>query len=165
MPHTQLLRTFLTAHHNSSICVQKGEAIGLDMASAMESIPMAALQQRLAAVTNPAVQFPAYYTVPFHAYDHGNLSWDAALEVEMASKAVHAAVMDPAGKALDSAGDDNMRTAYHEVAARLMRDMQVGDCPVRQAVDLGCSVGISSQALQRATGASVIGAPPQPVDA
>jgi hypothetical protein len=135
------------------------------MASATKNVSMADLQQRLAAVTNPDMQYPPYYTVPFHAYDHGNLSWDAALEVEMACKVINAAIMDPAGKALDSAGDANMRTAYHEVAARLMRSMQVGDRPVRQAVDLGCAVGISSQALQHATGASIIGAPPQASDA
>ncbi len=31
----------------------------------------------------------------------GNLCWDAALEVTLAAKSVHAAVMDPAGKELD----------------------------------------------------------------
>lgn len=36
-----------------------------------------------------------YYLKPFHAYDNGNLSWDAALEVELAAKSVHANVFDP----------------------------------------------------------------------
>jgi hypothetical protein len=36
-----------------------------------------------------------YYLKPFHAYDNGNLSWDAALEVELAVKSVHANVFDP----------------------------------------------------------------------
>jgi hypothetical protein len=33
---------------------------------------------------------PAYYTEPFHAYEEGNLCWEAALEGEIASRAVGA---------------------------------------------------------------------------
>jgi hypothetical protein len=39
--------------------------------------------------------------VSFHAYEKGNLSLDAALEVEAAAKSVHANVFDPTGKELD----------------------------------------------------------------
>ena len=56
---------------------------------------------RLSAVTDPAVRYPSYYTQPFHAYEKGNLSMEAALEVTMAAKSVHAIVMDPTGKTLD----------------------------------------------------------------
>eukprot|EP00983_Pelagomonas_calceolata_P111162 1159756-Pelagomonas_calceolata.AAC.4 len=52
-------------------------------------------------VTNPTVTYPAYYEQPFHAYPSGNLCMEAALEVTMAAKSVHAFVMDPAGKTLD----------------------------------------------------------------
>ena len=43
----------------------------------------------------------SYFTQPFHAYTQGNLCWDAALEVSMAAKSVHALVMDTEGKKLD----------------------------------------------------------------
>lgn len=39
--------------------------------------------------------FVQYYLKPFHAYDTGNLSWDAALELELAAKSLHANVFDP----------------------------------------------------------------------
>ena len=55
----------------------------------------------LQAIKNPDVQYPLYYTKPFHAYEDGNLCLEAALEVSMAAKSVHALVMDPAGKELD----------------------------------------------------------------
>lgn len=32
-------------------------------------------------VTNDALQYPDYYLQPFHAYDEGNLCWEAAFEV------------------------------------------------------------------------------------
>ena len=50
---------------------------------------------------DPTVEYPAYYKKPFHAYPSGNLCVEAALEVSMAAKSVHALVMDPAGKTLD----------------------------------------------------------------
>ena len=36
----------------------------------------------------PGTSYPDYYTVPFHAYDEGNLNWLAAYEVEPASYAM-----------------------------------------------------------------------------
>ncbi len=35
----------------------------------------------LAAVRDPLVALPAYYTRPFHCYERGNLGWEAALQV------------------------------------------------------------------------------------
>lgn len=32
-------------------------------------------------IEDPSVIYPAYYTVPFHGYDQGNLNWQAAFEV------------------------------------------------------------------------------------
>ena len=46
-------------------------------------------------VVNSELCYVQYYLKPFHAYDNGNLSWDAALEVELAAKSVHANVFDP----------------------------------------------------------------------
>lgn len=46
-------------------------------------------------MVDPDLCHVQYYLKPFHAYDNGNLSWDAALEVELAAKSVHANVFDP----------------------------------------------------------------------
>jgi hypothetical protein len=46
-------------------------------------------------LTGPELCRLQYYLKPFHAYDNGNLSWDAALEVELAAKSMHANVFDP----------------------------------------------------------------------
>ena len=46
-------------------------------------------------------QYPAYYTVPFHAYPEGNLGWTPAMEMTVAARSVHSTVYDPTGKTLD----------------------------------------------------------------
>jgi hypothetical protein len=33
------------------------------------------LQQEFEQLPHPNMQYPDYYTVPFHAYDEGNLNW------------------------------------------------------------------------------------------
>ncbi|MEO1134105.1 MAG: SAM-dependent methyltransferase, partial [Cyanobacteria bacterium J06639_1] len=55
--------------------------------------------------------YPEYYLKPFHAYDRGNLSWDAAMEVEVAARAVHARIWPDTG----AAGDATLRQSYHDV--------------------------------------------------
>ena len=48
--------------------------------------PVAAeLEALRAALANPRVVYPDYYTQPFHAYDEGNLCWLAAREIEAAT--------------------------------------------------------------------------------
>lgn len=106
---------------------------------------------RLAAVQDPSVFLPAYYHQPFHGYDNGNLSWEAALELEPVARAVHASVLDPANAAVDPNGDTKMRSQFHEVAAGLMAaaDAQ-NEGVVRSVVDLACGVGLSTVAAARA---------------
>jgi hypothetical protein len=116
-------------------------------------------KQRLAAVQDPSLQLPDYFLQPFHAYTSGNMSWEAALEAELASKAVHATVMDAANVAVDPEGDWKMRGSYHATARALIDESGAQLGPVRRAVDLGCSVGLSSIAVAKAwPGASVTGA-------
>ena len=46
-------------------------------------------ERELEQIQNPDLIYPDYYLKPFHAYEQGNLSWQAATEVEVAAKAVH----------------------------------------------------------------------------
>jgi hypothetical protein len=52
----------------------------------------------LAQITNPALEYPEYYLTSFHAYDRGNMSWDAAMEVEVAAYSVGSLYFDPPQK-------------------------------------------------------------------
>lgn len=108
----------------------------------------AALQTRdwsadWAAVQNPALADPAaypdYYRVSFHAYEAGNLGWEPASEVDSAARTVHSTLWG----GLDPEGDAKLRAAYHDSIARAIA------APPRDVLDLGCSTGRSTFALQR----------------
>ncbi|MCX7595334.1 MAG: class I SAM-dependent methyltransferase, partial [Fischerella sp.] len=66
------------------------------------------------------------------------LSWDAALEVEVAAHAVHANIWPGAG----AQGDAMLRQSYHDILKQ-----QISHQP-QDILDLGCSVGMSTFALQ-----------------
>lgn len=89
-------------------------------------------------VINPNLVYPDYYLTSFHAYEKGNLSWEAATEVEMAAYAVHAKIWPEVG----AEGDRKLRQSYHEVLR-----VQLPKTP-DDIVDLGCSIGMSTFALQ-----------------
>jgi ubiquinone/menaquinone biosynthesis C-methylase UbiE len=95
----------------------------------------------LAAITNPHLTYPDYYTTSFHAYEEGNLGWEPAMEVEVAAYAVHSRVWS---KQEIADGDARLRQSYHSL-------LQAALPEAPQAIlDLGCSVGMSTFALQQA---------------
>jgi ubiquinone/menaquinone biosynthesis C-methylase UbiE len=95
-------------------------------------------ERDLALIANPNLQYPDYYLTSFHAYDRGNMGWDAAMEVEVAAYSVHAKIFAETGKT----GDAQLRQSYHELVR------QSCPTPPQQILDLGCSVGMSTFAMQ-----------------
>jgi ubiquinone/menaquinone biosynthesis C-methylase UbiE len=92
----------------------------------------------LAEITNPDLQYPEYYLTSFHAYDRGNMSWDAAMEVEVAAYSVHAKIFAETGRS----GDTRLRQSYHDLVR------QACPTPPQHILDIGCSVGMSTFAMQ-----------------
>ncbi len=91
-----------------------------------------------AQVHNPDLVYPEYYLRTFHAYDQGNLGWEAATEVEVAAYAVHARIWPDGG----IEGDARLRQSYHDCLKSQLAQ------PPQRILDLGCSVGMSTFALQ-----------------
>ncbi|MGA1284079.1 MAG: class I SAM-dependent methyltransferase [Prochlorothrix sp.] len=89
-------------------------------------------------LTNPNLTYPDYYVTSFHGYDEGNLGWLPALEVESASRAVHAKIWPELG----AQGDTKLRSLYHETLTA-----HLPQAPDR-ILDLGCGAGLSTFALQ-----------------
>ncbi len=129
-----------------SMMIQRAESIGVYWRQ-----EVAALQTRggaelfsadwdadLTTLTTPQVRYPDYYLTSFHAYDAGNMGWEAAMEVSVAARTVHAGIWPE----VDAAGDPRLRQSYHEVLKQHMSKTPL------QALDLGCSVGMSTMALQ-----------------
>ncbi|MEO1070297.1 MAG: class I SAM-dependent methyltransferase [Cyanobacteria bacterium J06638_6] len=97
-------------------------------------------EQERAEVCDRTLQYPDYYLTSFHAYEEGNLGWEPALEATVAAKAVHARLW-PEG---DARGDIRLRQSYLNVLSE-----QLPQAP-KTIVDLGCSTGLSTRALQTA---------------
>ena len=82
---------------------------------------------------------PEYYKRAFHAYEEGNLSWDAALEVEIASCSVGARNFPQYG----SQGEDAFRGAF-ESALKQAGAVVPSDAKI---LDMGCGTGMSTRRL------------------
>lgn len=95
-------------------------------------------EQELVQVQNADLTYPDYYLRTFHAYDAGNLSWEAAMEVEVAAHAVHARIWQDSGEK----GDMQLRQSYQTVLQE-----QIHTAP-EAILDMGCSIGMSTFALQ-----------------
>ena len=96
----------------------------------------------LADVTTPGLVPPDYYRVRFHAYEQGNLCWQAAAEAEQATDAMALRVW-PDEQLQPAEAQTRLRDAIHAVAEPLL------PTSIDRVVDLGCSVGVSTQALAR----------------
>lgn len=128
----------LAKHQARQMMIKRAEKIGVPWTKTVQELRKQDWETHLNQVQNPQLTYPDYYCCSFHAYDKGNLSWDAALEVEVAALAVHAGIWQDAG----SDGDPRLRSSYHDILTS-----QIAKEP-RDILDIGCSVGMSTFALQ-----------------
>ena len=98
-------------------------------------------------IENQSIQYPGYYLQPFHGYDKGNLEWKAAIEGESATDSIFADYWEntsyyEAGKWVRN----NMTTSIK----KYIRHNNVYHNEMREILDIGCSIGISSELLTKA---------------
>ncbi|QSJ19018.1 class I SAM-dependent methyltransferase [Nostoc sp. UHCC 0702] len=124
------------------VLIKTAEKNGVPWRKNFEALEASGAKQLLAEVTNPDVVYPDYYKVPFHAYSEGNLCWEAAFETESATYAMALRVW-PQEKLTWEAAHARLRGSFHQVLATY------GPEQVRDILDIGCSVGVSSLALHR----------------
>ena len=82
--------------------------------------------------------YPDYYTQPFHAYDQGNLNFDAAYECESATMSMALRVW-PKEELTAEAAQQRLRSSFLDTVSSY-----IGNRKPRKCLDVGCSVGISS---------------------
>lgn len=97
-------------------------------------------EKERAEICDRTLTYPNYYLTSFHAYEEGNLGWETALEATVAAKAVHARLWPED----DARGDIRLRQSYIDVLLEQLPQ------PPNTVVDLGCSTGLSTWALQEA---------------
>jgi ubiquinone/menaquinone biosynthesis C-methylase UbiE len=133
-------------HQARELIIKRAESIGVawrdDVKFLRSRGGAAALSPQwetdLARITNPQLEYPDYYLTSFHAYEQGNMSWDAAMEVEVAAYSVHAKIFAETG----TSGDRQLRQSYHDLITQSLPH------PPQTIVDIGCSVGMSTFAMQ-----------------
>lgn len=128
----------IAKHQAREMMIKRAEKIGVPWRENVKQLKTLDWETELAQVKNNQLNYPEYYLTSFHAYEQGNLSWDAALEVESAARAVHATIWPGSG----AKGDFLLRQSYHNLVKG-----QIPSQP-NNILDLGCSVGMSSFALQ-----------------
>ena len=96
----------------------------------------------LSDVTTPGLVPPDYYRVRFHSYELGNLCCQAATEAEQATDAMALRIW-PAETLSPLTAQTRLRDVIHQVVDPLLSG------PVQRVLDLGCSVGVSTQHLSR----------------
>ncbi|OKH22322.1 SAM-dependent methyltransferase [Hydrococcus rivularis NIES-593] len=129
----------LAKHQARNMMIKRAEKIGVPWRENVQKLRSHDWESELATVENSQLIYPDYYLRSFHAYEKGNLNWDAALELESAAYAVHATIWQGAG----INGDPKLRQSYHDVlGAQLSIEPQ-------DILDMGCSVGLSTFALQK----------------
>ncbi|HEY9695584.1 MAG TPA: class I SAM-dependent methyltransferase [Oculatellaceae cyanobacterium] len=121
-----------------TMMIKRAEKIGVYWRQEVEDLQKIDWDKYLAEVKNPDLTYPEYYLRTFHAYDEGNLGWFPALEVSVAARAVHAGIWQGAG----AEGDAKLRESYHEVLKSSFTNAP------KDILDVGCSVGMSTFALQ-----------------
>ncbi|BAZ52433.1 type 11 methyltransferase [Nostoc sp. NIES-4103] len=128
----------LAKHQARQMMIKRAEDMGVPWTKEVQKLQARDWQTELAQVQNPELSYPDYYLTSFHAYETGNLSWQAAFEVEPAAYAVHAKIWQGA----KAQGDAKLRQSYHDILKRSLA------YEPQDILDLGCSVGLSTFALQ-----------------
>lgn len=105
------------------------------------------LCQEFSQQPHPGLQYPSYYTVPFHSYDDGNLNWQAAYEVEPASYAIALRTF----KTETLTGEQAMLKLRKGINDEIQAYHAKHGVPAPSSIlDIGCSTGISSRWYQAA---------------
>jgi ubiquinone/menaquinone biosynthesis C-methylase UbiE len=122
------------------VLINTAEKNGIPWRQAVQDFEASGIQQQLSQITNPNVIYPSYYNVPFHAYDEGNLCWLAAFEAESATYSMAMRVWLNEKLTWQTA-QDKLRSSFHTVLS------DHGPQRVKNILDMGCSVGISTLTL------------------
>jgi ubiquinone/menaquinone biosynthesis C-methylase UbiE len=128
----------LAKHQARQMMIKRAEKIGVFWTKEVQKLQTRDWTNDLAQVQNPQLNYPDYYVTSFHAYETGNLSWQAAFEVESAAHAVHAKIWQET----ESQGDAKLRQSFHDILKNSISEQP------QDIIDLGCSVGMSTFALQ-----------------
>lgn len=124
------------------VLIKTAEKKGVPWRETYQELEASGAKELFEEIANPEVQYPEYYQVPFHAYDRGNLCWDAAFEATSATQVMALRTWPEENLTAESA-HDRLRGTFHKVLD------EYSPAVVTDVLDLGCSVGMSTLSLHR----------------
>ena len=136
-----------------STMVKTAEAIGIEWTKTAEllksKLEQVDFEEQILSIMNeedsPSEGWPTYYTTKFHGYKQGNLCLEAAIEQEIAGKAVGARNFPDEGVK----GEDALRGAFDREIKHLLGEQITTRDDIKTIVDFGCGTGTSTRRLSR----------------
>eukprot|EP00600_Ochromonadales_sp_CCMP1393_P009445 CAMPEP_0174970580 /NCGR_PEP_ID=MMETSP0004_2-20121128/9469_1 /TAXON_ID=420556 /ORGANISM="Ochromonas sp., Strain CCMP1393" /LENGTH=328 /DNA_ID=CAMNT_0016220341 /DNA_START=216 /DNA_END=1202 /DNA_ORIENTATION=+ len=108
-------------------------------------------------IVDSTISYPSYYTQEFHAYSEGNLNWEAACECESATMSMAIRTWPKESLSVKQAQDrlrNSFTDAIKEYSQGSLSSSLVSTVKspfqVQRAIDIGCSVGVSTFYLAEA---------------
>ena len=129
-------------HQARRVLIDTAEKNGIPWRQDYQELEESGVKDLLDSITNSAIVYPDYYQAPFHAYDQGNLCWQAAFEAASATKSMALRVWREEDLTWQEA-QQRLRYSFHEILA------EYTPTKLDRILDLGCSVGMSTLALHR----------------
>ena len=124
------------------VLIKTAEKNGIPWRQNYRELEQSGAKDLLNSLTNADLVYPDYYQVPFHAYDEGNLCWQAAFEAASATYSMALRVWKDEDLSWQEA-QQRLRQSFYRVLEEYTGDT------VTDILDLGCSVGISTLMLHR----------------
>ncbi|BDA71782.1 Methyltransferase type 11 [Calothrix sp. PCC 7716] len=110
------------------------------------------LQEELAKIINPQITYPSYYFKNYHAYEEGNLCWQAVTEVELVYYTIHSFQgflkpryfqRDKSEVVLERLYQSRFFKEYHYIIKDELKEEP------KDILDLACGVGINTLLLKK----------------
>lgn len=124
------------------VLIKTAEKNGIPWRNNYQELEQSIPKELLNSLANIDLIYPDYYQLPFHAYDQGNLCWAAAFEAASATYSMGLRVWKDEDLTWQDAQQRLRYSFFHVVE-------QYTPAIITDVLDLGCSVGISTQALHK----------------
>uniref|UniRef100_A0A6C0AXV2 Methyltransferase domain-containing protein n=1 Tax=viral metagenome TaxID=1070528 RepID=A0A6C0AXV2_9ZZZZ len=129
--------------------INRAENVGIDWSGLVNENKknMQRLKELYKSSSDNNIIYPSYYTQAFHGYDTGNLNWDASLECEAATLSIAINYWKETNPIVTQDWlrynvSNNIQNYIREASPYLIDN-------INNIVDIGCSVGISTEFLHR----------------
>ena len=129
-------------HQARQLMIRTAEKKGIPWRQNCLELERSGAKELMAEIVNEKVVYPDYYRVPFHAYEEGNMCWQAACEAPAATQSMALRIW-PKENLTAGEAHARLRHSFHSLLE------EYGPAQVRDVVDIGCSVGISTLELHR----------------